>query len=250
MCCLGGVFKPNSCTAPALQTMWHLLAAEYRVLHPTDRHIQVDCASYMLNSSLQRQALSTKRTAPSPSLSSTGARIASHKAAEIVAARSPGSIYLVKSTLKSHVPVGFGHGSRFSAPGKSTSPGPASIVLSSTFAGNSRATTMKSRRSWDVRARKEANSDSPGPASDTFTVKTTVGRLARSSSLGGRDSWLDVSKKMKSPTSAYRQIARKRKNDQAQRTSLRRPDRLQRDNSNHRSVQYDTMSPVSQGSAF
>jgi len=175
------------------------------VLHPSDRHMKADCASYLQPSSLQKQPLSTKRSSPSTNLSSSGARIAGHRAGALVAARSPGAIYAVMSTLRTDRSIGFGHGGRFPSAAKSSSPGPASITLKSTLGTDSRQTTMKSRRSWNVRARAEANSSSPGPAPANITVKSTVG-LARSASMYGRDSWLDAERKMKSPTSTLHKL--------------------------------------------
>ncbi len=185
------------------------------MLHPSDKHIVADCATYLQPSSLLRQPLSTRRSAPSPNLSSSGARIAGHKAGALVAARSPGAIYEVKSTLRIDKSIGFGHGSRFPKARASASPGPATISLGSTL-GKSRGTTLKSRRSWNVRARAEANSSSPGPAPASITVKSTVGR-ARSTSLGGRDAWLDAETKKRTPTSALHQLQQRREEQKAMR---------------------------------
>ena len=185
-----------------------LPSAEYKVLHPVDKDIKADCATYLQPSSLMRQPLSTRRSAPGVTIRSKGARISSHKDAKKVAARSPGPIYNLPSTLKLKQRASFGVGERFPVKKvtREDGPGPAGITLGSTLGKNSRSSTLKGRKSWRVRAVVETRKDSPGPAADTFTVPSTVGRDSRKYSMIGRDPWLDSGSKLRSPTSTLRAL--------------------------------------------
>ena len=132
-----------------------------------------------------------------------------HRESKLRANRSPGPIYTLPSDFdckSRRISPGFGTGDRFKRVKKSSddSPGPAGIVLSTSI-GRARAVKIQTRKSFDQLRKLESTTISPGPASPTINVRSTVGD-SRAAYMHSRDAWLDRESKLGSQTSALRQL--------------------------------------------